>query len=56
MDKCVAFYTDNAAIVDVINQQTSKQPLIMILVRNLVLTSCFERATFLACIILVRTK
>ena len=38
-NKCVVFYTDNAAIVDIINQHTSKHPLVMILVRNLVLTS-----------------
>ena len=33
-NRCVVFYTDNAAIVDIINQQTSKHPLVMILVRN----------------------
>ena len=36
-NKCVVFYTDNAAIVDVINHQTSKHPLVMILVHDLVL-------------------
>lgn len=37
-NKCVAFYTDNAAIVDIITHQTSTS-LAMILVRDLVLTS-----------------
>ena len=59
-NKCVAFYTDNAAIVDIINQQTSKHPLVMILVRDLVLTSLtynilFRARHIPACIILVRT-
>lgn len=30
-------YTDNSAIVSVLNKQTSKEPLVMILVRKLVL-------------------
>jgi len=38
-NRCVAFYTDNAAIGDIINRQTSKHQLVMILVRDLVLTS-----------------
>ena len=38
-NRCVAFHTDNAAIVDIINRQTSKHRLVMILVRDLVLTS-----------------
>ena len=38
-NKCVCFVTDNSALVDVINRQTSKHKLIMILVRDLVLTS-----------------
>lgn len=47
-NKCVAFYTDNAAIVDIINQQTSKHPLVMILVRDLVLTSLTYNILFRA--------
>ena len=47
-NKCVVFYTDNAAIVDIINQQTSKHPLVMILVRNLVLTSLTYNILFRA--------
>ena len=35
----VAFCTYNAAIVDITNRQPSKHPLVMILVRDLVLTS-----------------
>jgi len=48
VNKCVAFYTDNAAIVDVINKQTSKHPLIMILARDLVLTSLTYNILFRA--------
>ena len=48
-NKCVAFYTDNAAIVDIINQQTSKHPLVMILVRDLVLKSLTYNILFRAC-------
>ena len=35
--KCVLLFTDNAALVDIINKQTSKDKGIMILVRSLVL-------------------
>ena len=38
-NKCVCFMTDNAALVEIINRQTSKHKLIMLLVRDLVLTS-----------------
>ena len=38
-NQCVSLFTDNAALVDIINKQTSKHKLIMILVRDLVLTS-----------------
>ena len=38
-NKCIYFVTDNSALVEVINRQTSKHKLIMILVRDLVLTS-----------------
>ena len=37
-NKCIAFYMDNAAIINVINM-TSKHPLVMILVCDPVLTS-----------------
>ena len=40
--------TDNAAIVDIINKQTSKHPLVMILVRDLVLTSLKHNILFRA--------
>lgn len=58
-NKCMAFYTDNSPIVDIINHQTSKHPLVTILVCDLVLASvtyifCFKQARFQACIILVR--
>ena len=38
-NRCVALFTDDAALVEIINKQTSKHPMIMILVRDLVLTS-----------------
>ena len=38
-DKCVTFVTDNAALVDIINKQTSKYKLVMILIRDMVLTT-----------------
>ena len=38
---CVLFFTDNAALVDIINKQTSKHKLVMILLRDLVL-SCLR--------------
>ena len=47
-NRYVAFYTDNAAIVDIINRQTSKHPLVMILVRDLVLTSLKHNILFRA--------
>jgi len=38
-DKCVIFFTNNAAVVDIINKQTSKHRSIMVLIRDLV-SSC----------------
>ena len=38
-NRCTVFYTNNAAVVDIINQQTSKHQLVMCLVHDLVLTS-----------------
>jgi len=38
-NRCIVFVTDNAALVSIINQQTSKHKLVMILIRDLVLTS-----------------
>ena len=40
-DKCVIFFSDNAAVVDIINKQTSKDSAIMVLLRDLVL-SCLK--------------
>ena len=50
-NSCVLFFTDNAALVDIINKQTSKHKQVMILIRDLVL-SCLKynilfRATIL---------
>lgn len=47
-NKCVCFVTDNAALVEVINRQTSKHKRIMLLVRNLVLTSLKHNILFRA--------
>ena len=38
-NRCVCFVTDNGALVDIINRQTSKHKLIMLLVKDLVSTS-----------------
>ena len=40
-DKCVIFFTDNAAVVYIINKQTSKLQSIIVLIRDLVL-SCLR--------------
>ena len=37
-NRCVLFFTDNAALVDIINKQTSKHKLVMVLLRDLVLS------------------
>lgn len=47
-NQCISFFTDNAALVDIINKQTSKHNLIMILVRDLVLTSLRHNILFRA--------
>ena len=36
-NRCVLFFTDNAALVDIINKQTSKHKSVMVLLRELVL-------------------
>ena len=45
-DRCIIFRTDNAALADIINQQTSKHKLVMTLVRDLVLTSLLHNIVF----------
>lgn len=47
-NQCVSLFTDNAALVDIINKQTSKHPLIMILVRDVVLTALRHNILFRA--------
>ena len=47
-NRCVIFNTDNAALVDIINHHTSKHNLVMILVRDLVLTSLRHNIMFRA--------
>ena len=44
----VSLFTDNVALVDIINKQTSKHPTIMILVRDLVKTSLPHNILFRA--------
>ena len=41
-DTTVVFFTDNQAVMHILNKQISKQPMVMVLVRNLVLT-CLAR-------------
>ena len=47
-DRCIIFRTDNAPLVDIIDQQTSKHKLVMMLVRDLVLTSLQHNIVFRA--------
>ena len=47
-NKCLTFFTDNAALVDIINKQSSKHPLVMVLIRDLVLTSLKTNIMFTA--------
>ena len=47
-NQCVSFFTVNTALVDIINQQTSKHSLIMVLVHDLVLTSLRHNIVFRA--------
>ena len=37
-DKCVMFFTDYAAVVDIINKQTSKHQSIIVFISDLVLS------------------
>ena len=37
-DRCVLFFTDNSALVDIINKQTSKHKSVMVLLLDLVLS------------------
>ena len=47
-NRCIIFRTDNAALVDIINHQTSKHKLVMTLVCDLVLTSLQHNIIFQA--------
>ena len=47
-NRCIVFVTDNAALVSIINKQTSKHKLVMILIRDLVLTSLRSNIIFRA--------
>ena len=48
VDKCVLFFSDNAAVVDIINKQTSKDASIMVLLRDLVLSCLTHNILFQA--------
>ncbi|CAC5394003.1 unnamed protein product [Mytilus coruscus] len=47
-NQCIYFHTDNIALVSVINKQTSKDPLIMFLIRRLVLHCLRNNVNFQA--------
>ena len=47
-NKRITIFTDNAALVDVINKQTSKESKVMVLVRHLVLTCLRHNILFRA--------
>ena len=44
--KCITFFTDNAALVDVINGQTSREPRVMTLLRHLILNCLTHNVLF----------
>ena len=48
-NRCIVFVTDNAALVIIINQHTSKHKLVLILIRDLVLTALNYSIIFRAC-------
>ena len=47
-NRCVMFFTDNAALVDIINKQTSKHKAVMVLIRDLVLSCLTHNILFRA--------
>ena len=47
-NQCVSFFTESVTLVEIINQQTSKHSLIMVLERDLMLTSLRHNIVFLA--------
>jgi len=47
-NQCISFFTDNLALVEILNKQTSRHPLVMILVRDLVLTTLRHNIVFKA--------
>ncbi len=47
-DTTVVFFTDNQAVVHILIKQTSQEPMIMVLVRNLVLTYLARNIKFSA--------
>ena len=47
-NRCLVFVTNNAALFSIINEQTSKLKLVMILIRDLVLTAIHYNIIFRA--------
>ena len=47
-NRCVRFHCDNLAVVNIINKQSSKENIIMSLIRRLVLKTLQSNITFLA--------
>ncbi len=47
-DTTVVFFTDNQTVMRILIKQTSKEPIIMVLVRNLVLTCLARNINFSA--------
>lgn len=47
-NKCITIFTDNGALVEVINRQTSKEPKVMTLIRSFVLTCLTHNILFRA--------
>ena len=45
-NRCIVFHTDNAALVDIINKQTSRHKTVMILIRDLVLSCLRDNILF----------
>ena len=45
----ICFYTDNEALVAIINKQTSKEPFVMALLRKLILSCLRRNINFTAC-------
>ena len=45
-NKCILFFLDNQAVVEIINKQTSKDPSIVLLLRHFVLSTLKNKILF----------